>query len=207
MKRSLIFLLILWAALQACSTLGLINKLPDDIRAWYEDHKIIMQNKLTAEFSEDGNIYTEEQYFLTMNPDLQRRYIKIFWSLRWDSCQAEFYARAALANRLFREGGRPGRNTDRGYFFILAGPPITVECYPDTRQSSSMFRDDSDLAGNSYMQWSYFNRGKVINVWFRYRQGSWKQEPTSAVSSSEVANFIKDSLFYWFPFDWDLWRK
>jgi len=212
MKRiiGLPFLLfgLAWAVLLlACLTMRLERNLPTDLKQWYDEHRVIMGGLLPNELCPAGKRLVEREYWLRLSPDLQREYIKVFWKLRWNECEAEWKARIAWADKFFYVGGRKGSKTDRGNVLIICGQPMDSQEYPDTRSQSTLNRDDENINGMSYLVWHYMSRGTIVGVWFRYRFGDWKQEPTSAINGSEVYAMFQDALTWWHPWDWDVWGK
>ncbi len=80
----------------------------------------------------------EEEVFLNL-PDAESRkkFIKEFWDIRdpnpyteENEYKEEIERRFEFASRRFKEGGRPGWDSDRGRIFILLGPPDNIREYP-----------------------------------------------------------------------------
>ncbi len=73
----------------------------------------------------------EKKEFLSLKtPQERRRFIEDFWKSRdpdpstpENEFKEAYMQRVMMADKLFREGGRRGWETDRGMVFILLGPP------------------------------------------------------------------------------------
>jgi len=89
MKKIAILLLFLFSASftigQTCAT---EKELPPDIKAWFEIHQVLMQNKV-PEIKED---WTEADVFLAIHPEMQRTYRFLFWELREPGLKEVFEA-------------------------------------------------------------------------------------------------------------------
>lgn len=204
MKRLIILALIL---LTACATARLERRLSPDVRGWYDEHKIIMDGTMPPELWPEGKPITEKKFFLALPVEAQRKYMGAFWKLRWSECETQWKARREYARLFYSAGGRKGKDTDRGYVLLICGPPIDEQRYPDQKQSSGMVKNEEDIEGNSFMAWSYPNRGQVVHVWFRYRADDWRLEPISAANGNETFNLIADCLRWWYPWDWVPWEE
>jgi GWxTD domain-containing protein len=79
----------------------------------------------------------ERTAFLSLTTDPERdRFIEQFWLRRdptpnteTNEFKDEHYRRVAYANQHFASA-RPGWQTDRGYIFIVYGPPDEIESHP-----------------------------------------------------------------------------
>ncbi|MFQ6070931.1 MAG: GWxTD domain-containing protein [Candidatus Aminicenantales bacterium] len=114
----LIFLFLLAHPLQAEK--GEKTKLSPEHKEWLETVVPIITAK-------------EKEVFLNLKSDKEReRFIRIFWKQRDpypDTVENEFYqeymARVSFADRNFgRESSRRGSQTERGFFYLLLGPPL-----------------------------------------------------------------------------------
>ncbi len=99
--------------------------LPKKYKMWLErDVRYIISDK-------------ERKAFLKLKTDKERElFIKMFWKVRdptpgtpENEYKEEHYKRLAIAERLFRDEGKPGWRTERGKFYILLGKPQVVERY------------------------------------------------------------------------------
>ncbi len=81
---------------------------------------------------------TEEKIFYKLKTDREREeFIKLFWTQRdptpltpENEFKKEYYKRLEYVNRFFgREEGKPGWATERGKFYLLLGPPKTIDRY------------------------------------------------------------------------------
>jgi GWxTD domain-containing protein len=85
---------------------------------------------------------TEKEIFLLLKPEERTRFIQIFWKQRdsmSDTPQNEFYdeymKRVRFADANFgRQSSRRGSQTDRGYYYLLLGPPINRTIYDTVSQ-------------------------------------------------------------------------
>lgn len=85
---------------------------------------------------------TEKEIFLILKPEERTRFIQIFWKQRDpmpDTPQNEFYEeymkRVRFADANFgRQSSRKGSQTDRGYYYLLLGPPINRTIYDTVSQ-------------------------------------------------------------------------
>ncbi len=85
---------------------------------------------------------TEKEIFLLLKPEERTRFIQIFWKQRDpmpDTPQNEFYEeymkRVQFADANFgRQSSRRGSQTDRGYYYLLLGPPINRTIYDTVSQ-------------------------------------------------------------------------
>lgn len=102
-----------------------LKELPKKYRMWLErDVRYIITDK-------------ERDAFLKLKTDKERNFfIKMFWKMRdptpgtpRNEYKEEHYKRLAMAERLFRDEGKPGWRTDRGRFYILLGKPQDIERY------------------------------------------------------------------------------
>ena len=119
MRRLFIFFLSL---LISVSTLGSFSKerLSEEHKKWLE----IVYPIITK---------TEKEVFLKLKTDEERnRFIQIFWKQRDplpDTSENEFYIeymkRVQFADTHFgRQTSKRGSQTERGYFYLLLGPPL-----------------------------------------------------------------------------------
>jgi len=104
---------------------GGIKDLPKKYRMWLvRDVRYIITEK-------------EKKAFLKLKTDKQRElFIKMFWKMRdptpgtpRNEYKEEHYKRLAMAEKLFRDEGKPGWMTDRGRFYIILGKPQDIERY------------------------------------------------------------------------------
>ncbi|NOR22261.1 MAG: GWxTD domain-containing protein [Candidatus Aminicenantes bacterium] len=85
---------------------------------------------------------TEKEIFLMLKPEERTRFIQIFWKQRDpmpDTPENEFYAeymkRVIFADSNFgRQSSRRGIQTERGYYYLLLGPPISRTIYDTVSQ-------------------------------------------------------------------------
>ena len=85
---------------------------------------------------------TEREIFLVLKPEERTRFIQIFWKNRDpmpDTPENEFYVeymkRVQFADANFgRQSSRKGSQTDRGYYYLLLGPPINRTIYDTVSQ-------------------------------------------------------------------------
>lgn len=85
---------------------------------------------------------TEKEIFLLLKPEERNRFIRIFWKQRDpmpDTPENEFYVeymkRVQFADANFgRQSSRKGSQTDRGYYHLLLGPPISRTIYDTVSQ-------------------------------------------------------------------------
>lgn len=79
----------------------------------------------------------EKEIFLNLKPEERNRFIQIFWKQRDpfpDTAENEFYEeymkRIQFADYNFgRETSKRGSQTERGYFYLLLGPPLERQLY------------------------------------------------------------------------------
>jgi GWxTD domain-containing protein len=84
----------------------------------------------------------EKEVFLTLKPEERTRFIQIFWKQRDllpDTPENEFYVeymkRIQFADANFgRQSPRRGSQTERGYYYLLLGPPIDRTIYDTVSQ-------------------------------------------------------------------------
>jgi GWxTD domain-containing protein len=112
--------LILLSFILLCSPLFLEEKLSPEHKSWLEEVKPIITK-------------TERQIFLKLkNAEERNKFIQIFWKQRDtlpDTSENEFYKeymkRIQFADSNFgRQTSKKGSQTDRGYFYLLLGPPL-----------------------------------------------------------------------------------
>ncbi|MGD8540620.1 MAG: GWxTD domain-containing protein, partial [Candidatus Aminicenantes bacterium] len=85
---------------------------------------------------------TEKEIFLLLKPEERTRFIQVFWKQRDsmpDTPQNEFYEeymkRVRFSDANFgRQSSRKGSRTDRGYFYLLLGAPISRTIYDTVSQ-------------------------------------------------------------------------
>ncbi len=85
---------------------------------------------------------TERDIFLMLKPEERTRFIQIFWKQRDpmpDTPENEFYVefmkRVQFANANFgRQSSRKGSQTERGYYYLLLGPPVSRTTYDTVSQ-------------------------------------------------------------------------
>jgi GWxTD domain-containing protein len=85
---------------------------------------------------------TEKEVFLMLKPEERTRFIQIFWKQRDllpDTPENEFYVeymkRIQFADANFgRQSSRRGSQTERGYYYLLLGPPIDRTIYDTVSQ-------------------------------------------------------------------------
>jgi len=123
-KRSFVFPVVLFFLASFVFPRGL-KDLPKKYRMWLErDVRYIITDK-------------ERKAFLKLKTDKQRDlFIKMFWKMRdptpgtpRNEYKEEHYRRLAMAEKLFRDEGKPGWMTERGKFYILLGKPQDIERY------------------------------------------------------------------------------
>ncbi len=102
-----------------------LKDLPKKYRMWLErDVRYIITDR-------------ERKAFLKLKTDKQRElFIKMFWKMRdptpgtpRNEYKEEHYRRLAMAEKLFRDEGKPGWMTERGKYYILLGKPQDIERY------------------------------------------------------------------------------
>ncbi len=100
-------------------------KLDPESQAFYRKARLLMTKQ-------------EEDVFLNLpTPKARHNFIKEFWDIRdpnpyteENEFKIEIDRRFEIASRRFKEGGRPGWDSDRGRIFILLGPPDNIRDYP-----------------------------------------------------------------------------
>lgn len=209
MKTKISIIVLACVALGACAFLVPELQVPKIHRGWYNAHRLIMGSKMPWWLS-DKDI-TEDAYFRKLPLDHQKKYIELFWSMRFPGREEEYKARIFWADRLYREGGTLGRATDRGWVFILCGLPIDAMPYPDETSITTMQNLPRDIEGMSFLVWSYPCDGRVVCLYFNYTWGgNWRLSSRSAVNSSEMSNLFKGAYVYWAPMfteEWEQWIK
>jgi GWxTD domain-containing protein len=182
-------------------------------KQWYDQHWVIMEYPVPKEIS--ANQETERSYFLHLTPDLQRKYIEYFWTIRdqIDFTREEFVSRIDIANKWFRGEGLDGYLTDRGKIMLLCGQPDWLE-----------FRDSR---GNTYIegdeQWFYNRNNKYYQQWiYWYGVGFWQQLIRLTFVYDEISGWhyleSTDTIIQGFiqyhrwktaptKEGWELWRK
>ncbi len=112
-----------------CSLLGQNNDLSREHKDWLDTVGPIITK-------------TEKEIFLKLNPEERTRFIQIFWKHRDpmpDTPENEFYQeymkRVQFADANFgRQSSRKGSQTERGYYYLLLGPPINRTVYDTVSQ-------------------------------------------------------------------------
>lgn len=155
-KRWITVLVILSiSALITCVTLKLERGLPNDIKAWYDLHQVIMDSYPPKPL--DMIQRSERKMFLTLPVEKQRQYIQMFWTVREEGLQEEYKLRLQIAAKWFRGEGIPGHLTDRGRAMLLFGQPNYME-----------FRDQNgQLYNEGEERWGYAKRGgyRWFQIW------------------------------------------
>ncbi len=114
----------------------------------------------------------EKKEFLSLKtPEQRKKFIEEFWKVRDPDPSTpenefkQFYmARIKLADKLFREGSKPGWETDRGMVFILLGPPS--DRYVQPMAETSEYK--------AYEIWTYQEKG--FRVIFVDKRGTGRYE-------------------------------
>jgi len=201
--------------LTSCATAKLKKKLPQDIKAWYDLHSMLMTTKV-PKWIFDGN-KSENYCFLRIPEKAQRAYIRMFWKVRTEGLAEEFYSRYYSANRLFCSEGRIGWRTDRGYVMMTCGFPqyqwrMTVSELYFRWSSNPMNRDkafttpDHDTDGTVYIIWEYFYRRNLVKLVFKYRRGSYDLGYDNLISTGyrlELERYNR-KVFAPTEYGWDL---
>ena len=102
----------------------------------------------------------ERSAFRRLTDDEERdQFIDEFWFRRdptphtiENEFRDEHYRRIAFANKHFGAPDIPGWKTDRGWFYIVFGPPDEIESHPKLKRS---LRDESDAGAFRYDIWRY----------------------------------------------------
>jgi len=132
----------------------------------------------------------EEKEFLSLKtPQERKRFIEEFWRSRdpdpstpINEFKEAYMQRLRMADRLFREGGRRGWETDRGMVYILLGPPSERYTQPVA----------NDPRYKGYEIWVYENKG--FRVVFVDRSGTghyeilWEQSSAAFIDALNSAS-------------------
>jgi len=137
-----ILLFIVAALGWSCKTVGRINALDKDSRAFYSQVRYI----ISAE---------EQKVFLALPPADRPAFIEDFWKRRDPDPETEknefkegYLARIATANKLFRGGGKDGFIQDRGRILILLGSPDEISTNPVAKYSGARAYETWDYLGH-----------------------------------------------------------
>jgi len=160
--------------LVSCSTLLLERHLDKGIKDWYEMHSVLMETKIpcymNVEYWDENGVafYSEKQiserkYFLRLSPELQKKYISMFWKMRWEGLEEIFYERVDYANVAFGKEGKIGWRTDRGRVLLLCGPPQHVTAYTSFDMS---LPDTGDTSGDCLQIWTYLQGSHYVEYYF-----------------------------------------
>jgi GWxTD domain-containing protein len=131
----------------------------------------------------------DELQLLRSLPDMESRseFMADFWSSRdpdpasqENEFKIEVDERIATANRLFREGGGPGYDTDRGRIYILLGPPDNIQ-----QRSSIQSRNGTGV------EWWIYDRWQLA-IPFVSKFGSKYRLSTTNPSLLEAVNTAKE---------------
>ena len=129
-KKLLIFFLLFFHffLLQLLPLKKSVKELPAHHRKWLEEEVVyIISDK-------------EKDVFLQLGSDRDRNlFIEAFWKIRdpvpgtvENAFKKEHYRRIAYADKFYgRETTRQGWRTDRGRIYIILGPPISIDRFPD----------------------------------------------------------------------------
>ncbi|MDI6845727.1 MAG: GWxTD domain-containing protein [Candidatus Saccharicenans sp.] len=123
----------------------------------------------------------ERKTFLNLQPSERKNFIEEFWRRRdpvpeteVNEFKEEYFLRIEQANRLFREGGRPGWLTDRGRIWVTLGPPDHRETYP---RGQSFYGYPVEI-------WHY----GFYQIYFvdRFWNGDYQLDPANARQIAEI---------------------
>jgi GWxTD domain-containing protein len=131
MKKKLLiffFLFFQFFLLQLLPSKKSVKELPAHHRKWLEEEVVyIITDK-------------EKDIFLQLGSDRDRNlFMEAFWKIRdpvlgtvENEFKKEHYRRIAYADKFFgRETTRQGWRTDRGRIYIILGPPVSIDRFPD----------------------------------------------------------------------------
>lgn len=170
------------------------EKLPRDIKDWYNLHSVLMGAKV-PQWIVEGNC-SERYCFLRIPEKAQRMYMAVFWKVRAEGLSEVFYHNINMANLLFN-----GWSTDRGYVYSLCGMPQDIYYIRNQRDNTK-----NDIEGNQHQIWRYYLRGCTYSIVFEYRIGTWRLSLNSARGTNDYSLLIKKSLEIFHPTKegWDL---
>jgi GWxTD domain-containing protein len=152
---------------------------------------------------------TEKEIFLLLKPEERTRFIQIFWKQRDpmpDTPQNEFYEeymkRIQFADAHFgRQSSRKGSQTDRGYYYLLLGPPINRTIYDTVSQIIPLelwyYKGDAQYGLPSFF-YLIFYQPQGIGEYRLYNPGEGPdklispQYAKSALSRDQAFNIIRE---------------
>jgi GWxTD domain-containing protein len=176
-----------------CQEISLPGKTMIPLQKWYSMHRIIMETKVP--YDVDPKCPYEWKYFLRLAPNLQAKYMELFWKIRRMEQEEIFKQRIEFANKFYRDPGKSIFNSDRARFFIICG-------YPDEIQT--------DMGKNRREIWIYWlsTRAQGVVVTFLGNgMGDWVFDPLGAVNLSDIAYLLDYGQEWWSPIDWELWLQ
>jgi len=179
--RKTILITISLSLLLSCATANLERKLPKDIREWYDLHWVLMQTDV-PEWIIEGN-RTERYCFLLLPEAAQRMYMNIFWEVRQEGLDEEFYSRVELANKLFRTEKRLGWRTDRGRTLLLCGYPDYIQYYFHGQPS---YKPSMPMGEGHIQVWMYYHLNYMVRYTFELRaMDEWRLNYGIGVSGDQ----------------------
>jgi GWxTD domain-containing protein len=208
MKRFILAGLML---MLSCVTYRLEHRLPADIWNWYELHQNIMQAKVPDYI--DAKKSTEARYFLGLSTELQYKYMKLFWKIRWIEAKTAFETTLKIANAAFRGEGLDGWRTERGRMLLQLGQPDDAYQYKISTngesQSSNEGQEMWDGYNKHYQVWCYrYGGGFLVNtVSFIFEFGSQRRWTFNGVMNTDQIRYFDWYQHQMSPLDWNLWLE
>lgn len=184
-----------------CATMKLERGLSSDIKQWYEKHSIIMDGKVPAWIDESGP--SECHHFLQLPEKIQREYIDLFWKIRHEGAKECFYSRIEYANRMFRERGKKGCETDRGIIYVLCGEPEIIQWY----YKGEVVAPRIGMMELGYTQVWWYKKDVQNCYTFESDLNNWRR----VYGRQDSSNFDLERLWkrFYAPTEdgWDLWAS
>jgi GWxTD domain-containing protein len=223
MRQRIVVWLILLAGIalallvlfSGCVTYRLERALPKDIREWYDLHQNIMLYPVPDYISPKK--MTEARYFLGLSPELQRKYTKLFWTIRWVEAESMFKTTVKLANIAFRGEGVDGWRTERGRMLLMLGQPDDIFQYKKVRgqdfsRAEPSFEGEEEWDGFSqhYQNWVYrygrgfFQNQAVFTFEYNTQQRRWIYPSIWRTEQLQCREYYQHFMS---PIEWEPWLK
>ncbi len=163
-RKALIFLILVpqFFSFQLQSSQKSSKELPPFYRKWLEEEVVYIITE------------KERDIFLQLTTDRERRlFTDAFWKIRdptpgtpENEYKEEHYKRIAYANKfLGRETSRAGWMTDRGRVYIILGPPVSIDRFPQRMmvQPSEIwfYHGDPQLGLPTAFNMVFYKRGGI----------------------------------------------
>lgn len=197
MKKAILFSLLLIFVFYSCATLRMEKKLTPPVRAWYDTHHIIMEGNVMWWISEKP--MSEGKYFLRLSPELQLKYISVFWKIRRVEMEEQFKARVEFAQKFFTDANR-WQESDRARIMVVCGYPEEIR--PFDKYGRECFCEEPGCI----QVWFYTHVGTRYACVFLKTQSEWAYSPNNVAIISEFHRFYNLCLYFWEPFDYGPWE-